>query len=217
VFKNIIEQNAALQLREDIISARLAPSMLFFGPFCSGKGSTALELARILSCEGSDAGGWKCVCSACEHHRYLQHTDLLLLGPRPFQPEIAAACNAFLKSVSDSGASQSTKIFFIRSLRKLMGRFSTVFLEEDTKLLKETASLLQALEEGLSDFEKTSTTDESKTEMLCISLVESARKLEHNGISNLIPVSHIRRAVSWSRFAPSGKHKTLIIEKIDAG
>ena len=49
MFDNIIEQGAVLQLQDDFHAHRLAPSMLFYGPPESGKGSAALELARVLS------------------------------------------------------------------------------------------------------------------------------------------------------------------------
>ncbi|MDR0302605.1 MAG: DNA polymerase III, partial [Treponema sp.] len=135
MFENIIEQGAVLQLQEDILSGRLAPSMLFYGPSESGKGSAALELARILSCT-ADAS-WKCKCSACESHRYLQHPDLLILGSRSFAAEIAASCSAFLRNPAAVG----TKTLFIRSFRKLQIRFSPVLLEDDPKLSKLSSPL----------------------------------------------------------------------------
>ncbi|MCL2175342.1 MAG: DNA polymerase III, partial [Treponema sp.] len=76
MFENIIAQSAADQLGDDIDSGRIAPSMLFYGPSESGKGSSALELSRVLSCE--EDAGWKCACASCERHRYLLHDDLLI-------------------------------------------------------------------------------------------------------------------------------------------
>jgi DNA polymerase-3 subunit gamma/tau len=216
VFENIIAQDAALQLADDVISRRLAPSMLFFGPPASGKGSAALELARILSCENHDAP-WNCSCSACARHRYLIHGDLLILGPRPFAAEIAASKAAFLR---DPG-STATRILFIRSLRKLLARFSPVLWEDDPKL-GAISPRLQSLEEALDEFEiLTGEAPEAGTglaaslEKLTVSILKSALRLEDEGIGDVIPIAQIRRAAYWGRLAPNGRRKILIIENVD--
>jgi DNA polymerase-3 subunit gamma/tau len=209
VFENIIEQAAVLQLRDDILSGRNAPSMLFFGPSETGKGSAALELARSLSCEGD--ASWKCSCPSCERHRYLQHDDLLALGNRSFSAEIAAANSAFLRSPS----SVSTKLLFFRSLRKLLIRFSPVLMEDDPKLGK-ISSVLQSLDEKLSEFwAETEKAENTALEKLCSSLVKDALTLESEGLSANIPIGQIRRASYWCRLAPNGKRKTLIIENAE--
>lgn len=210
MFENIIEQGAVLQLTDDILSSRIAPSMLFFGPGESGKGSASLELARVLSCEHEAA--WKCSCSSCERHRYLQHDDLLILGPRAFSAEITASCSAFLRNQT----MLSTKLLFLRSLRKLQIRFSPILTEDDPKIGK-IISVLQSLDEGLNEFWliNTDTCEKSKLEKLCTSLVKDALTLEREGISSLIPIGQIRRASYWCRLAPIGKRKLLIIENAE--
>ena len=210
MFENIIEQGAVLQMQEDFLSRRLAPSMLFYGPPESGKGSAALETARILSCE-CDAS-WKCLCPACGQHRYLQHSDLLMLGHRPFTAEISACSSVFLHNPS----SQSARALFIRSLRKLQIRFSAVLMEDDTKLGK-LSPVLQSLEEALSEFWTASAAEaeQVKLEKLCGSLIKNANVLINEGLGNTIPVGHIRKAAYWCRLAPNGKRKTLIIENAE--
>ncbi|MDR1319330.1 MAG: DNA polymerase III [Treponema sp.] len=229
MFENIIGQAAANQLGEDLRSGRLAPSMLFFGPPASGKGSAGLELARALSCEDG-AAAWNCPCPACARHRYLLHPDLLILGPRPFSAEIAAS-SAALAREPDSPAGF---ILFIRSVRKLLARFSPVLWEDDPRLGK-LNSLLQSLEEDLDDFEilardaaagirpgnggaaengagRTASEDAGK---LCASVLKNALRLEGEGLGETIPIARIRRAAYWSRLAPSGRRKTLLIENAD--
>ena len=214
MFENIIAQDAALQLTEDILSRRLAPSMLFFGPPASGKGSTALELARTLSCENH--APWNCPCPACARHRYLIHTDLLSFGPRPFAAEIAASGAAFLREP----ASAATRLLFIRSLRKLLSRFSPVLWEDDSKLGK-ISPLLQSLEEELDEFEAESGQapegpgDTAPLEKLIGLMLKNAFKLEDEGMGDIIPVAQIRRAAYWGRLAPNGRRKVLLIENAD--
>jgi DNA polymerase-3 subunit gamma/tau len=217
VFENIIAQAAAEQLREDIAARRLAPSMLFFGPPASGKGSTALELARTLSCENGAASGpapWNCLCPACARHRYLIHSDLLLLGQRPFAAEIAASRAAYQREPI-----AATRALFIRSLRKLLARFSPVLWEDEPKLGK-LRPLLQTLEEELDEFETMTAENAAQAETAAVekiaeSMAKNALKLETEGTSETIPIAQIRRAAYWSRLAPAGRRKTLVIENAD--
>jgi len=208
VFENIIEQSAVLQLRDDILSKRDAPSMLFFGPSGSGKGSAALELARVLSCE--EKAVWGCKCSSCERHRFLQNDDLLILGERAFSPEILACQHAFLRNPAKA------RILFFRALRKLQIRFSPVLLENDSKTAKAVSSNLQSLDEGLNELLliNTETVEQAPLNKLCASLVKDALTLESEGI-NGIPINHIRSASYWCRLAPNGRRKTLVIENAE--
>ena len=217
MFENIIAQAATDQLKEDILANRLAPSMLFFGPAASGKGSSALELARALSCENTGGGValWSCPCSSCVRHRSLVHPDLAMIGPRGFAAEIAASRAAFLRDTS----SPAGRSLFIRSLRKLLGRFAPAVWEHESKSGKANPlSLLQSLEEELAEFEKSvSDTDAPAgvSERLSASLAKNAFKLEDDCMSEAIPIAQVRKATYWSRLSPSGKRKTLVIENAD--
>jgi len=208
VFENIIAQPAAVQLKADILSHRLAPSMLFFGPAASGKGSAAIELARALSCE-NEAAPWKCACPACERHRALVHLDLAMIGPKGFAAEIAASRAAFLRDPSAAAG----KALFIRSLRKLLARFAPAVWEYESKSGRGSPlTLLQSLEEEIDEFGRA---DSSALEKLTDSLLKNAFKLEDEFMSETVPIAQIRRAAYWSRLSPSGKRKTLIIENAD--
>ncbi|GHT52260.1 hypothetical protein FACS1894106_0600 [Spirochaetia bacterium] len=214
MFENVLGQSAADQLRKDLGAGILAPSMLFFGPPVSGKGTAAIELGRVLSCEGDahtvaagKTASWTCACSACARHRLLAHPDLLLLGPRSFSGEIAASRAIFLREKN----APSAQTLFIRAVRKLLVRFSPVLWEDDPKLSK-LNPLLQSLEE---DLDALPGADEAGREKLSASIVKDALKLEAEGISDLIPVAQIRRAAYWGRLAPSGRRKLLVIENAD--
>jgi DNA polymerase-3 subunit gamma/tau len=223
VFENIIGQAAAGQLKADILSQRLAPSMLFFGPAASGKGSTAMELARSLSCEKGQAQ-WNCACPSCARHRSLIHADLAMIGPRSFTAEIAASRAAFLRDT----ASAAGRSLFIRSLRKLLARFAPSVWEYEPKSNKlNPLPLLHSLEEELDEFE-TVTVDLSSADTLgddkhdrndplnklTDSLVRNAVKLDEC-ISEAVPIAQVRKAAYWARLSPAGKRKTLIIENAD--
>ena len=206
MFENIIAQPVTGQLKADGLSRRLAPSMLFFGPSMSGKGSTALELARFFSC-GEGTAQWNCGCASCVRHRSLLHPDLAMIGPRSFAAEIAASRAAFLRDPQSAPG----RSLFIRSLRKLLARFSPAVWEYESKSGRSNPlSLLQSLEEELNELESQSAG--SSAETLSASLAKNAWKLEDECVSETIPIAQIRRAAWWSRLSPSGKHKTLIIE-----
>jgi len=220
VFENIIAQAATDQLKEDVLANRLAPSMLFFGPAASGKGSTALELARALSCENGSAekgaAPWNCPCASCVRHRSLVHPDLAMIGPRGFAAEIAASRTAFLRDT----ASAAGRSLFVRSLRKLLGRFSPAVWEHESKSGRvNPLSLLQSLEEELAEFEKNAAkdtgADTAALEKLSASLAKNAFKLEDDCMSESVPIAQVRKAAYWSRLSPSGKRKTLVIENAD--
>jgi DNA polymerase-3 subunit gamma/tau len=178
--------------------------MLFTGPPASGKGTAALELARVLSC--GEHGAWNCPCGSCAMHRYLIHQDLLLLGPRRFSAETAAAGAGLLREPESPAA----LILFVRSVRKLLARFSPVLWEDDPALGKLTP-LIQSMEDELDALSR----GEGKKEDAISSLVKSSLKLENDGIGETIPIAHIRRAAFWSRFAASGKMKFILIENAD--
>ncbi|MDR0601317.1 MAG: DNA polymerase III, partial [Treponema sp.] len=194
MFENVLGQDAAERLREDLEGGLLAPAMLFSGPPASGKGTAALELARALSCEVEDKNGtaglfgrgaWNCACSACARHRYLVHQDLLLLGPRRFSAEIAAA-GAGLSGERESPAARA---FFIRSIRKLLGRFSPVLWEDDPGFGK-SGALIQSIEEALDDLARLPGGDGGAgMEKLCSSLIKDALKLEEDGMGETIPIA----------------------------
>jgi DNA polymerase-3 subunit gamma/tau len=214
VFEHILGQSAVSQLANDINEGIVAPSMLFAGPSASGKGTTALELGRIRSCE-NPAAPLDCTCHACSLHRLLSHPDLLLLGPRGFSAEIAAAVAAFLRAPEPS-----TRLLFIRSVRKLLARFTPILWEDDPKIGK-LSTYTAALEEDLDTLGAWNRSGEAggavpeKLKKCCDGIIKNALKLESEGIGDLIPIALIRRAAYWSHLAPSGRGKLLLIEHAD--
>jgi DNA polymerase-3 subunit gamma/tau len=213
VFENLLGQAAAAELIRDISEGSLAPAMLFGGPPCSGKGTAALELARIISCE--QEASWNCSCLSCTRHRLLLHPDLLMLGSRFFSSEIAAAGAALARETESPAA----RMLFIRSVRKLLARFNPVLMEDDPKLAK-LAPMAADLEETLNELDermaKNRAGDEkARWEKLLPSIIKDSNKLEAEGISDAIPIAQIRRASWWCHLAPTGKAKLLLIENAD--
>jgi DNA polymerase-3 subunit gamma/tau len=205
-FATIRGQIAVSQLALDVERNTLAPSMLFSGPACSGKGETALELARILSCE-ADGEDPDCACSSCVHHRLLASPDLLAFGSKPFSAEIAAAAAAFKRDTS-KGA------LFIRAVKKLLLRFAGVLWEDEPKFGK-LSDMVTDLEASGKEIMALIAQDSNKVEKRSAAILKDAVKLESEGITDTIAIGQIRRAAAWTHFAPNGKRKFLLIENAD--
>jgi len=208
VFENVIGQSVTGQLIQDIEERTLAPAMLFSGPPASGKGTAALELGRVISCE-EGTGNWDCTCPSCSRHRLLLHPDLLCIGFRPFSAEIAASAGAFLRESAASPAHHSSRVLFIRSVRKLLARFNPVLWEDDPKAGK-VSSLVNSLEEDLDELAAT-----VSPEKLLDGMLKDAFKLESEGLGETIPVGQLRRSMAWAHLAPAGQRKLLVIENAD--
>ncbi|GMO25310.1 MAG: hypothetical protein Ta2B_04840 [Termitinemataceae bacterium] len=223
MFENIIGQPITERLKSDIINESLAPSILFEGKNASGKCTSALELARILSCEKKDAP-WNCTCSSCNHHKTLSSSDLLLLGNKDFSAEILAAKAAFIKDMQKL----TTRLFFLRAVKKLLLRFSFEIVKGDTRISKLNSSI-EAINEDLEELlflvnvylrsadetSEKSEKDFSKIQKITDKLVQNLIKLESDGVADSVPVSHIRNASYWLRLKPAGIKKILIIENAD--
>ncbi len=210
MFENVLSQEATLRLAADMTRGELPPSVLLSGPLCSGKGTAALELARALSCEGKGAP-WNCSCPSCERHRSLLHPDLLLFGPRDFGSEIAASAASFLRD-PPSGA----RMLFIRSVRKLLARFTPTLWEGEEAKLGKSIPLIASLEELLEELAPhRSLPEPSVLEKTVASILSTSAKLESDGVADTTPIAQIRRASYWARLAPNGLKKTVIIENAD--
>ena len=222
VFENVLGQNVSDQLILDFNARALAPAMLFSGPPSSGKGSTALELGRVISCEEDPIrAAWNCLCPACTRHRLLIHPDLLCLGSRSFCAEIAASAATLLRE----GSGAASRILFIRSVRKLLARFNPVLWEDEPRAAR-VSTLVSSLDEELNEFEfisanlelsspEPSSSGQQTIEKLVNGITKNAYKLEAEGMSDNIPIGQIRRAAWWSRLAPIGRGKLLILENAD--
>jgi DNA polymerase-3 subunit gamma/tau len=209
VFSHILDQPAAAALAGDKARGTLAPSMLFSGPPGSGKGTAGLAFARLLSCKNPQAPP-ECACESCVRHLILTHPDMLCLGSRAFSTEISAG-NAALRREPGERAS---RLCLVRGVRKLLARFSPVLWEDEPKFGK-IAGSAAALEEALDELWTTESAGHEALVKQGDSIVKAALKLEAEGMSDLIPIGQIRRAAGWSRLAPLGKWKFLLIENAD--
>jgi DNA polymerase III delta prime subunit len=213
MFENIIGQTNIIQsLRSQIVERTFPSAVLFYGPAFSAKLSTALEVARVLTCEAG-SGEWGCDCAACRTQRVLTYPNLLLLGPRYFEIEIAACADVLRRT-----GKITARYLFIRAVRKLIRRFDPVIWEADEAKLRRLAPVIAEIEERLDLFSPQRQIDaDNGLEEQLAKITSLSRKLIPSISSENIPINHIRRASYWMHMSPGtgGDRKIVILENVD--
>jgi DNA polymerase-3 subunit delta' len=212
MFENIIGLEPIVSdLRRDISSGTLPRSILLAGPRYGGKGSMALELARVLTCR--EDGRWGCSCRSCTLQRSLQHHDTIMVGDRYFDLEIAASADAFSREPRPG-----TAFLLLRAVRKLIRRFDPMLLP-DTKA-KKVEPLVAAVEDLVQQIEPTDGEPEPWHRLandgntsFSASLLESVEKLQAQLPHDPVPVDLVREIGSWAHVSSAGGAKVVIIEE----
>lgn len=214
MFDNLLYQDAAAALKADIARGTFPGAVLFSGPPASGKLTCALETARALSCRND--GAWNCACPSCARHRALSDGGLLLCGPRDCSTEIAAAADTFARArEEDAPYLTAARYLFLRSVRKLLLRFSPVLWEGDDKLNK-IAAVVSQINEELEELDFPHALPPADgVKKSCGSLKKLCGKLESDFLYDSVPVSQIRNASAWARLKSAEGKKTIIIENAD--
>ena len=206
MFENLLHQNIIVsRLSRDISDGVIPPAMLFSGPAHSGKLTAALEVARVLSCEGD--GDWRCPCSNCRSHRALAHSRTLLAGSRILTSEILAAAEVLRRDQGDA-----PRFLLVRSARKLLRRFDQILWEGDEKKLQKARPVMERLAESIDDFLPGGTLPKGKKfEKALKTLVEDCTALQ-KFLPSQLPVSQVRRITSWAVHSAGKDHKTVIFD-----
>ncbi len=210
MFENILgHQRIIAQLSQEVAHRCLPGGLLFYGDPYTGKLSTALELARVLTCKKK--GAWSCDCSSCRQHRVLDHPYVLMLGSRYFSEETAAAGNALLRS-----RSEGSRFLFIRAVRKLTRRFDPLLWEGNEQKLKKIQDPITKLEEELENYyPEAELPSESKLEKSLKKIYGACAELEKVVPRDTIPIDQIRAVNSWVHTTSSNQAKIVILENAD--
>ena len=195
MFENIIGQATVVQTLAQELETRAFPSaVLFYGSPFTGKLSTALEAARVLSC-GLE-GKWSCTCSACRKQRLLVHPNTLLLGWRYFDLEIAAAADVLRRT-----RLLPAQYLFVRAVRKLTRRFDPILWEGEESKIRKVGSALLEIEEHLDTFEPEpagdSLVDDQRLDERLERVVSLSQTLSKALSSDNVPINQLRRASAW--------------------
>ena len=195
MFENIIGQTSIVQTLKQELETRSFPSAaLFHGSSFSGKLSTALEVARVLTC--GQKGEWSCSCPACRKQRLLIHPNTILLGWRYFDLEIAAAADVFRRT-----RQLSAQYLFVRAVRKLTRRFDPILWEGEEAKIRRIESVLAEIEEHLDTFEPVASGEHAINyeglEQRLERIVALSQTLSKTLSSHNVPINQLRRASSW--------------------
>jgi len=195
MFENIIGQTSIVgTLRQEVESNSLPSAILFHGSPFTGKLSTALELARVLTC--SREGKWSCTCPACRKQRLLIHPNTLLLGWRYFDMEIAAAADSLRRT-----RRLSAQYLFVRAVRKLTRRFDPIIWEGEESKIRRIESTLTEIEEHLDTFEPVfpgeQVMDYQRLDRRLERVVALAQTLSKSLSRENVPINQLRRASAW--------------------
>ena len=208
MFDNIIGQREVVsELQREIARGTLPSALLFYGPIYTGKLTTALELARVLTCSGTRE--WTCPCRSCEQNRSMTHPYILQLGSRYFLEEILACADAAIRIDKPS-----TRYLFIRAVRKLLRRFDGLLWEGSKKNLNPVMDDLETVNEILQTIhpEEKGT---YKLDKLCDDVHKHCQKITKFILTDSIPVNQIRRAAFWTHTTGHTATKIVILENID--
>ncbi len=229
MFENIIGQAATIEtLRRELEIGRLPGAILLSGPRHSGKLSTALEIARVLTC--ALKGEWTCACPSCRRQRLLLHPATLLAGTRYFEADIAAAADCLRRT----GTAQA-RYLFLRAVRKLTRRFDPPLWEGEENRLKPAAGPLAQVEEALdaltpadegeparaqptvSQPARAQSAAPERLERLLETVLAGCRQLARTLPPQNIPLGLLRRALSWLRLTAPGPsaRRVLILESAE--
>lgn len=208
MFENILGHEKIISdLKTGAEKGRLPGAMLFYGEPYGGKLTTALELARVLSC--GNGGGWGCGCISCRRHRLLESNNILLLSSRKFSEEIAACADTLAR---DGG--KAAKYLFYRAVKKLIRQFDSIQWQNNDQLLKKAAPDLEKINENLAEIHPEETSESPDPEIMS-AILDSSVKIEKLIKSDGIPVFRIRNMTSWVHTTDNARAKIVIIDGAD--
>ena len=211
MFENIIGQREiTATLRAELTEGRFPRSSLFFGPAYCAKLSTALEVARVLTCRDG-RGEWSCECQSCRLQRELAHPHTVLLGPRYSDVEIAACAGALARN-----RKPATQYLFLRAVRKLTRTFDPAVLDTEDARMKGALEKVSRIEEQLSPLQPGAPLPaEGVLSGLLETIVASCAGLAAHARGDGLTIGQVRRVTAWSHLSATDSRKIAIIENAD--
>ncbi len=210
MFENIIgHQSIITQLKKDIEQGMLPPSLLFTGDPYTGKMTTALELARVLSCRQN--GAWGCTCPSCSKHRLLESGNTVILTTRNFLREIKVCGDTLTRTMSIPA-----RFMYIRAVRKLIHKFDDVLWRNEDQKIKKINPSLEKLEEKLEPvFSTEKLPEKEKLKKILSSVEKIVVDIEGTVKTDGIPVHQIRNVTYWVHTTNNENGKIVILDNVD--
>ena len=211
MFENIIGQAGVIGALSSELAAHVFPrAVLFFGPPYAGKLSTALEVARVLTCR--QTGDWSCACSSCAAQRELTHPHTLLLGSRYWDVEIAASADALRHSPR-----APTQFLFLRAVRKLLRRFDSLVWDADDTRTRSAQDKAARIEEMLTQVEPgvAGLPEGDALEKVLGQITAACTELASALRGDHIGIGQVRKLASWAHLTSADSLKVAIVENVD--
>ena len=209
MFENLIGQDGIRdQLRSELQKKALPKALLFSGEAHTGKLTTALELARNITCENN--GDWDCDCRACRDHRLVVNPDILMLGNRYFISEIKASADLLIRS-----RAAFAQYMFIRNIRKLLKRFEPILWEGMEKKLSKYSNTLAQITENIELLDPgKELPGEEELQKFLDETISLARNLIP-AVPATVPVDQVRNISKWAHLTSTGFAKIVILEHVE--
>ncbi|OQY38648.1 MAG: hypothetical protein B6229_05470 [Spirochaetaceae bacterium 4572_7] len=210
MFENLLfQQHLTSTLIREVKDGTLPQSLLFYGDSFSGKLTAALELARVLNCEYG--GEWGCQCKSCTQNLSMQHPYVLLTGSRYFMQEINQSGDFLVNN-----RTKASQYIYIRSVRKLIKRFSEDLWDREDNKYKKCVTSLNKIEDVLYLLEPSQELPaDKKTQSTIKKIATECGKLVNELPKGNIPINQIRKISNWVRLSTSGSKKIIILENAE--
>jgi DNA polymerase-3 subunit delta' len=211
MFENIIGQRDAVNvLSRELGEGSFPQASLFWGPAFSGKLSTALETARVLTCADGGAD-WACECRSCRLQKELLHPNTVLLGSRYSEIEIAASADALRRAPKPS-----TRFLFLRAVRKLSRRFDPEIWEAEESRTRQAQEKVSTIEELLHPIVPPAELPaEDALAKTLERIIQAAAELAAVMKNDHIGIAQVRRLSAWAHLTSAESLKVAVIENAD--
>ncbi len=201
------QKDIAEQLSFQIQGGTFTQVNLFGGSRYSLRMTTAIETARVLSCQ--EGGEATCRCSSCRKFDGLTMQNLVIVSHRDHTSVIETALSSFVRLRSDF-----SRKFLIRSVRILLLQYHTSLLG-NTQTSTQSANYESA--SNVSDLLMDLAQEQGEiTDKKAKSIVQSLRSalkplLAASRKNTTISVNQVRSLEEWVNRTSMGEQKTFII------
>lgn len=201
------QKDIAAQLSYQIKGRTFTQVNLFGGSRYSLRMTSAIETARVLSCQ--QEGDQGCRCPSCRKFESLTMQNLIIVSHRDHQSVIETALSSFVRLRSDFSRRfllRSVRILLLQYHASLMGNTQTATQSTNYESASNVSDLLMELsqKEGeITEKEAKSLAQSLKTALK--SLLAASRK------NTTISVNQVRSLEEWINRTSMGDQKTFII------
>lgn len=204
MFENIApyQGDLATQITAQIHEGTFSQVNLFGGPKYSLRMTSALEAARVLSCEKD--GEQLCSCDSCRKYKLLSLPNMVIISQRDHQSVIETALSSYERLANDF-----SRNLLIRNIRIMLMQFHGSLLSSGQASNYNAASSLNETLIALSNSPQLEGKELKKT---CTQIRGELKTLYTASKKNTtITISQVRALMEWINQTSMGNQKRFII------